>query len=99
MVGREPTDAGWSSLPEHLVTTIVQLAFADTDRTPPQWGRWGLICRHVHCSLHACRGALHTSALSHLRRKPSLSTVINRPSGCQPARVTPHLACYAEHHR
>ncbi len=66
MLSCQPKEAGWSSVPEHLIASIVQLAFADTDRTPSQWLRWALVCRHVHRSLHA----LHKFAVLRAVMKP-----------------------------
>ena len=57
MVSCQPMIASWSSLPEHLIASIVQLAFGDTDRSPSQWLRWALICRHVQ---GPCQAVSHT---------------------------------------
>ena len=75
MVSCQPTEAGWSSLPEHLAASIVQLAFADTDKTPSQWLRWALICRQDHRShvcLRRCLAHVHapTSEIETTRRAP-----------------------------
>ena len=75
MVSQQRKEAGWTSLPDHLAAIIVQLAFDDTDRTPSQWLRWALICRHVHrsrASLPRCtRHALPTFAANRSCKAPS----------------------------
>ena len=56
-MSRQPTEATWSRLPEHLTASIVRMAFRNSDKTLLQWLQMTLVCR---CSLRRtlCMDAL-----------------------------------------